>query len=79
MSAPLKAIYKRHVIQRTDKYGYPTGQFYWSCWEKFESQKFLKKGVDMEERLTFWRGLNDYAVSFRGREAKVEYKLEDEQ
>ena len=28
----------------------------------------------IEERLTFWRELNDYAVSQRGESARVEYR-----
>jgi hypothetical protein len=29
---------------------------------------------DLLKRLSFWRGMNDYAVSQRGKSAKVEYR-----
>lgn len=40
-------------------------------WERFES------GVT-EDRVQFWRSLNDYAVSARGKSARVEYQWRPE-
>lgn len=41
----------------------------WTAWEDFDSDA-------TEKRLTFWRELNDYAVSQRGQSAKCEYRLQ---
>lgn len=43
-------------------------------WEIFET---LNEKQNPEERLKFWVELNDYAVSCRGKGAKVEYKLSE--
>lgn len=47
----------------------------WTAWEsldRFDSSK-------TEDKLKFWRELNDYAVSQRGDSAKCEYKVEPEE
>ena len=46
----------------------------WSSWESLDS------GLDREtaeRRLRFWRELNDYAVSQRGKGARAEFKIEE--
>lgn len=45
----------------------------WTNWECLETTTKEKQ----EERLKFWRELNDYAVSQRGGSAKAEYKVEE--
>ena len=40
----------------------------WTAWEVLDSN-------GTEQKLTFWRELNDYAISQRGEEARCEYKL----
>jgi hypothetical protein len=51
----------------------------WTEWATLESMRFLKPGADPEERLKFWRGLNDYAVSQRGEGARTEFRLTTEE
>ena len=46
-------------------------EFHWSGWEA------LNIGVSaetLESKLTFWRDLNDYAVSQRGSSARCEFR-----
>lgn len=75
----------QHVIMRRQKvfvntdpqrrcyngayYGY---EWQWSGWESMERMD----DSQVEDRLKFWRGLNDFAVSQRGQGAKCEYKAE---
>ena len=40
----------------------------WTAWEVLDSN-------GTEQKLTFWRELNNYAISQRGEEARCEYKL----
>lgn len=47
-----------------DRYGYPTGKHYWSAWGVLDS---FVKPEKVESTLKFWRELNDYAVSQRGK------------
>lgn len=44
----------------------------WTNWSELERVAAERA----EARLTFWRELNDYAVSERGQSAKREFKLE---
>jgi hypothetical protein len=44
----------------------------WTAWEVLEYTSPEKS----ERRLAFWRELNDYAVSQRGKDAECEFKLE---
>jgi len=44
-------------------------EFRWSEWEVLEYDV-----KDVATRLEFWRDLNDYAVSFRGKGARREYR-----
>ena len=43
----------------------------WTPWSEFETNR-------PESRLTFWRELNDYAVSQRGSDSAYEYRLKEE-
>jgi hypothetical protein len=54
---------------------YYDAEWVWGSWEVLESMQYLKPGTDPEERLKFWRELNDYAVSQRGESARCELKL----
>lgn len=47
----------------------------WSSWRTLELGLDEVKG---EERLSFWRELNDYAVSQRGESARREFRLAEE-
>lgn len=47
----------------------------WTEWADLEDMKYLKPDADPEARLKFWRELNDYAVSQRGKSARSEYRL----
>jgi hypothetical protein len=55
---------------------YFDAEYVWGPWEILESMRFLKPGTDPEDRLKFWRELNDYAVSQRGERARSEFKVE---
>jgi hypothetical protein len=57
---------------------YYDAEWVWGPWESLESSKWMKPGADMEQRLKFWRELNDYAVSLRGESARCEFKLLEE-
>ena len=46
-------------------------EFVWGPWQTLEFT--TEEGV--EDRLKFWRELNDYAVSQRGRGAKSEFRI----
>lgn len=56
------ALRTRRRVDEHDAYGYPTGRWSWGPWEVLERMDADKA----EERLKFWRELNDYAVSQRG-------------
>ena len=46
-------------------------EYRWSEWEPLN----LNVSADtVEDKLVFWRGLNDYAVEARGEEARCEFK-----
>lgn len=47
----------------------------WTSWDWIEKEVSEEK---LEERMKFWVGLNDYAVSQRGEGARVEYRAEEE-
>lgn len=51
---------------------YGNHHYEWSEWEVLESNVKPEKA---EDRLTFWRELNDYAVSQRGESAKREFRV----
>ena len=46
----------------------------WGEWEVLET---LGGNADERARLSFWRDLNDYAVSERGRSATREFEVRD--
>lgn len=72
---------RRKVFVNTDPMrrcyngAYASYTYEWSEWEVLESSTYLKKGADPEERLAFWRGLNDYAVAARGVSAQCEFRV----
>lgn len=47
-------------------------EWQWSAWETLDRVD----ETQVEDKLKFWRGLNDFAVSQRGEGAKCEYKAE---
>lgn len=49
-----------------------SSELIWSSWEVLQSNVDSSK---IEEKLAFWRELNDYAVSQRGNSAKCEYRM----
>ena len=67
----------RHLIntdpQRRCYYGcHFSSELVWSSWEVLQFTTADKA----EDRLKFWRELNDYAVSQRGEGARSEFKAE---
>lgn len=57
--------------QRRCYYGvHAKSEWVWTSWQDHETIK----PEDEERRLQFWRELNDYAVSQRGKGAKSEYR-----
>ncbi len=46
----------------------------WGGWEEFERYPTLDKA---NARMNFWIELNEYAVSQRGKSAKVKYKVKE--
>jgi len=44
----------------------------WTSWDWIEWDVPADK---IQERLTFWRELNDYAISQRGESARAEYRV----
>ena len=50
-----------------------SSELVWGEWECFHSN--VDKAT-VEDKLKFWRELNDYAISQRGEEARTEYKIE---
>lgn len=44
----------------------------WTSWENLDFQPTKEKA---DQRLKFWTGLNDYAVSQRGEGARSEFKI----
>lgn len=55
---------------------YFDADYVWGPWEVLESMCYMKPGTDPEERMKFWRELNDYAVGQRGEGARREFKVE---
>lgn len=51
---------------------YGAHHYEWSEWDLLELNVDPEK---VEERLTFWRELNDYAVGQRGESAKREFRV----
>ncbi len=68
---------RRKILINTDPQkrcyngAYASYEMQWSAWETLEVGPF--KDVDI--RLQFWRELNDYAVSKRGKCARQEFRL----
>ena len=70
---------RRHFLVNTD----PQRRCYWGAnaqeegrwteWGELERLGALREGADPEERLKFWRELNDYSVSVGG--ARCEFRL----
>lgn len=75
---------RRRVLVNTDPFRrcyngcYFSSEFQWSSWEVFDTCQDLRPGCSLENRLKFWRDLNDYAVSQRGESALCEYELREE-
>ena len=44
----------------------------WTAWESIDSARNTEHGV---VRLTFWRELNDYAISQRGKGAEAQFRI----
>jgi len=68
---------RRQELVNTD----PQRRCYNGWWYSLELQwtnwEVLETGIkDGERRLTFWRELNDYAISQRGESARAEFKIE---
>ena len=66
---------RRKILINTD----PQRRCYNGCHAKSELVRTAWEVLDSngnEQKLTFWRELNDYAISQRGEEARCEYKLE---
>jgi hypothetical protein len=76
-----RAIFTRGlVLVNTDPYhrcyngAHFSSELQWTAWTVLE---FLRPETYPEARLKFWRELNDYAVSQRGKEALREFELRD--
>ena len=52
-----------------------SSELVWGEWECLQSN--VDK-ASVEDKLKFWRELNDYAISQRGEEARAEFKAEEE-
>lgn len=52
-----------------------SSELQWGPWEVLERMVESKA----EDRLAFWKNLNDYAVSARGESARREFKIEHEE
>lgn len=52
-----------------------SSELVWSEWDLLQCN--IPEGKT-EDRLKFWRELNDYAVSQRGESARAEFKLEEQ-
>jgi hypothetical protein len=48
----------------------------WTAWAVLERMDSLKPCTTPEDRLKFWRDINDYAIRERGEHARTEFKLE---
>ena len=67
-----KAFVNTDPQRRCYNGAYHSYEWQWSGWEIMERMDESQ----VEDRLKFWRGLNDFAVSQRGEGAKCEYKAE---
>jgi len=70
---------RQRILVNTD----PQRRYYNGChasselrWGPWESLGYVDP-TRAEEKLKFWRELNDYAVSQRGEEARAEFKLSE--
>jgi hypothetical protein len=52
-----------------------SSELQWTEWDDLESGL---QDDRIEDRLEFWRGLNDYAVEARGQSARSEYRVKKE-
>lgn len=74
-------VYRQRILVNTDPQRrcyngcHKSSELQWTDWETLESLCYLKPGTDLEDRLKFWRELNDYAVSQRGESARCEFKI----
>ncbi len=50
-----------------------SSEFQWTSWQDLETLDVEKA----EERLKFWRELNDYAISQRGESARAEFAIKE--
>jgi len=73
-----KMLVNTDPLRRCYNGAYFSTETVWSPWENLESMRFLKPGTDPQARLKFWRELNDYAVSQRGKGAWCEFRLVEE-
>jgi hypothetical protein len=77
----LKIMYRKRVLVNTDPQRrcydgcHFSSELRWTEWESLESN--VPEGR-IDARLSFCRGLNDYAVSQRGEGAKAEFKAAPE-
>lgn len=53
-----------------------SSEFQWTAWGDLEVRVKAEK---LEKRMTFWRELNDYAVSQRGKGARSEFEAVQEE
>lgn len=53
---------------------YASNEWLWTNWDWLEWDVAPDK---VEQRLAFWRDLNDYAVSQRGSSAKQEFRIRE--
>jgi hypothetical protein len=60
---------RRKVLKR-DLYGYTTGKWDWGPWEALELNVRCP-----ETRLEFWVDLNNYAVSQRGEDSRIDFRI----
>ena len=76
MSA-LPILFRQRVLVNTDPQrrcyngAHFSSEWRWTAWEELERTTPEKA----ERRLQFWKELNDYAVSARGKGAKCQFKL----
>lgn len=76
-------MYRNRVFVNTDPqrrcydgcfYSY---EYVWGGWEILEFMRIGASVSECEARLEWWRELNKYAVSSRGRSAESEFRLEE--
>jgi hypothetical protein len=66
-----KYLYNTDPQRRCYNGAHFSSKLYWTDWTHLETCSKEKA----QERLTFWREVNDYAIEHRGEEARREFKL----